>query len=273
MGIRLLEGFDPLSMDIGDLKALLMALTLCASRVLTFIITSPFFNSKSLTKIVRTGIVMSMAIVLTPPVFIELQTTPEIQERFFPLVVKELLLGVILGGLVWMPIRGLEFAGVLLDTQRGSTMAQDYNAMSGSPQVTPTGILLSQIFSGFFFASGGMLIVIGIVFQSTLIWLPYESLPDLNTEVAYLYGIFAGKLILSAVIFALPISGFMLLADIGISFIAKGAPTMNAMTFAMPVKSGILLIMLFSYVAIAFPQIVESFTNSLDFLASLLNDE
>lgn len=268
-----MNGFDPFALETSDINNYLMALSLCASRVLTFIISSPFFNSKSMSRVVRTGVVMAFSILITPSIFVELQANPEIKDDYLALIVKELLLGLVLGGLVWMPIRGLEFAGILLDTQRGSTMAQDYNVTFGSAQVTPTAILLSQLFSGFFFSTGGLLIVMQVVFQSTLIWPPTESLPELNGEVAYLYSMFAGTLIFGAVVFALPISGFMLLADIGIAFIAKGAPTLNALTFGMPVKSGILLIMLFFYIGIAFPNIMDTFTNSLAFMEILFSNE
>jgi len=264
---------DFTALEVSDLNNMLMALALSFCRVLTFIIASPFFNSRSVTRIVRTGLTMALALMLTPMTYEQVISMPDFQARFFSLAVKELLLGMVLGGLVWMPIRGLEFAGVLLDTQRGSTMAQDYNVIFASPQATPTAIFLTQMFSGFFFAIGGMLIVTQVVFQSTVIWPLTDPLPNLQGDIAYLYGVFAATLIFSAVVFALPISGFMLLADIGIAFLAKGAPTLNALTFGMPVKSAILLIMLFFYLGIAFPQIMESFGESLDFLTALLSHE
>ena len=265
-----METVDLLNLSVSDINNIFMAWTLSACRILTFIISSPFFNSKSMTKTVRTGIVVMMSISITPMVFAEIQVNAIVHETFFALVVKELFLGLVLGGVLWMPVRGIEFAGILLDTQRGSTMAQDYNVVFGSPQVTPTGIFLAQVFSGFFFASGGMLLITQVIFESATIWAPYDVLPDLNAEVAFIYGIYAGALIITAVTFALPMSGFMLLADIGIAFIAKGAPTLNALTFGMPIKSGIMLIMLFSYISIAFPSIMSSFEESLNFLTELL---
>lgn len=264
---------DITTLEVTDINNMLMALSLSFCRVLTFVIASPFFNARSVTRIVRTGLTMALALMLTPMTYEQASAMRDFEAQFFPLAVKELLLGLVLGNLVWMPIRGLEFAGVLLDTQRGSTMAQDFNVIFASPQATPTAIFLTQMFSGFFFSIGGLLVVVQVIFQSAQIWPVTDTLPDLKGDVAHLYGVSAGTLIFSAVVFALPISGFMLLADIGIAFLAKGAPTLNALTFGMPVKSAILLIMLFFYLGIAFPQLMESFSESLDFLTALLSDE
>ncbi len=117
-----------------------------------------------------------------------------------------------------------------------------------------------------------MILVMHVIVQSASFWSPTGTWPDLDADLLQLFGSIAGALLLSALMFTLPISGFMLLADIGIAFIAKGAPTLNAMTFGMPVKSGIMLIMLFFYVSIGFPIIMENFEGSTNLLLKIFSD-
>ncbi|MEL6426668.1 MAG: flagellar biosynthetic protein FliR, partial [Pseudomonadota bacterium] len=67
-----------------------------------------------------------------PATFEAFQANPDLTDAFFGLIVKELVIGFLLGVLVWMPSRGVELTGVLLDTQRGGTTAQDYDVIFGA---------------------------------------------------------------------------------------------------------------------------------------------
>ena len=207
-----------------------------------------------------------------PATFEAFQANPDLTDAFFGLIVKELVIGFLLGVLVWMPSRGVELTGVLLDTQRGSTTAQDYDVIFGA-QTPPSGILLVQIFSRYFFAAGGFLLMRLALFDSTVIWPPFEPLPPLAEEAMFAFIRLTGTLYLTAVALALPVSGFMVLADIVIAFVACSAPTLSTLTFGMPVKSAVMLIMLFFYVDIAYPMIFDTFTTSLDLLKSVLSSE
>jgi len=177
-------------------------------------------------------------------------------------IVKELALGFFLGALIWLPVRGLELAGVLLDTQRGGTQAEDFDVVF-SAQTTPVAIFLSQLFAGFFFSAGGFLMVMTMFYQSLEIWPPIELLPPLSHETLLLFIRFAGMVYFTAMVLVLPISGFMLLGDICIAFLARSAPSLNALTLGMPVKSAILLVMLIFYVAVLYPEVLETMAGAL----------
>ncbi len=265
---------DELNLDLSvlssDTTIIVMSISLVLARLLTFLYLSPFFGSKSMGRTVRVGFVFALAIILTPKVFADFKAQEELADYFIALIFKEIIVGLVLGSLVWMPIRGLEFSGILLDTQRGSSMAQDFNVVFSSPQATPTAILLSQLFSGYFFTVGGLIIVISLLFESIAVWPQATILPEFDSEIALLYGQLAGSLLFTAVMFALPISGFMFLADIAIAFAAKSAPTLNALTLGMPVKTAIMILMLFAYVDVAFPGLVEGLFSSIDNLESVL---
>ncbi len=104
---------------------------------------------------VRFGVIASIAFIITPIAFSDFDGGLIKVETYLVLALKEFIIGLVLGGVVWMPVRGLEFAGVLLDTQRGSTMGQDFNVIFNAPQTSYTAIFLTQVFSGLFFTTGG----------------------------------------------------------------------------------------------------------------------
>lgn len=259
--------FDPRQID-----HVVLSLMLVTSRLLAFLYTSPFFSSKTMPRTVRIGFVIALSMIVVPAPFAAFTADPTLSEAFVPLVAKELFVGIVLGSLVWMPVRGLELAGVILDTQRGSTQAQDLDVVFGG-QVTPTAILLNQLFSGYFFSSGGMLLVLVLVFKSFQIWPPTEPLPPFDSSAAIIFVEFVGIAMFAAIVLILPISAMMILADIVIAFLARSAPTLNALTFGMPVKSAILLLFLVAYLDIAYPRIVETLGGALDMMEAVIGNE
>jgi type III secretion protein SpaR/YscT/HrcT len=247
---------------------MVMAVVLIGARVLAFLTVSPFFGRRALSRTVRVGLMLALSILLVPPVFTAFEADPDAANNFVGLLFKEIVIGLVLGVMLWLPVRGLEYAGIFLDTQRGATNGQDFDVIFND-QSTPTGVFLSQMFSGFFFASGGFLLVQMILFDSLAIWPVTEPLPPLDEDAVFLVVRFTGVLFFTAMVFALPISGFMFLADVAIAFVARSAPTLNALVFGMPVKSAILLIMLYLYMDLAFPQLMATFDTTLELMKGM----
>ncbi|WP_282096260.1 EscT/YscT/HrcT family type III secretion system export apparatus protein [Epibacterium ulvae] len=258
--------------NIDDLTLLLMSVVLIIARIQAFLYLSPFFGKSAMTRTVRLGVILSLSFLLAPKVYIEFQTDPEKAQVFVALIFKEILLGLLLGVLMWLPVRSLELAGVLIDTQRGSTQAMGMDVIFGV-QTMPTAQLLLQLFSGFFFAVGGTKIIATVLFSSAEIWPLAETLPDLQLGAAPIFINLAGVLIFSAVSFVLPISFFMVLTDIVIAYIARSAPTLSALTFGMPIKSAVASILLIFYLDIAFPRLIEMFMDATNHLEDVLSYE
>ena len=262
-----------LSPDNRELLDLVLALLLSMARLSGLLAVSPFFSRKSMPRIVRFGLIAAMSLPILHG--LSVQITDEIAKHggnypgYLAVIMKELALGFLLGALIWLPVRGLELAGVILDTQRGSTQAEDFDVVF-SAQTTPVAIFFSQLFAGFFFSSGGFLIVMAMFYQSFSIWPPLDMLPDLSRETILLFICAAGLVYFTATKFVLPISGFMFLADICIAFLARSAPSLNALTLGMPVKSAILLFMLIFYVSILYPEVLQALSGALAMMQQVL---
>lgn len=258
--------------DGADIDIVIQAIVLVAARVQAFFFFAPFIGSRSVPRLVRMGLVMSLTLVAMPA------TVDTIGERspgafdFISLLTRNLMLGTFLGVLVWLPIRGLEIVGVILDTQRGATTAEDFDVIFNA-QTTPTAILLAQIFSGYFFASGGFLIVTWLLMDSVVLWPPANPIPMLEMDQLHLFIRMAGSLFFSAILISLPIAGFLFLGDIGVALIARVAPTLNALAFAMPVKSIILLVMLLFFVELMFPVVFSAFSSAIEIMKAVLEHE
>ena len=256
------EGLD-IAQDV------IMTLVLISVRMQAFLYLSPFFGRSAMSRTVRAGFVLALSIVLFPTTFSTIRFDPDFREVFFGLVFKEILIGLILGVVMWMPVRGLDLTGTLLDTQRGSTQAMGSDVVFGG-QTTTTAVFLLQVFSGYFFAVGGFRLIQNTLFRSADIWPFAEPLPLIDPNTVYKLVELAGAMFFTAIALAIPISALMLLADIVISFLARSAPTLNALTFGMPVKSFILSIMLFYYLDIAYPRIMTELDSALAVVRDLM---
>jgi type III secretion protein T len=252
-----------------DLYGVLIGFMLVLARFSGFFAVSPLFSRKVMPRSVRLGVIVAMGFISGPVVIAEVQMSEGSPSVYAFLVLKELGLGYLLGNLIWLPLRGLELAGVILDTQRGSTQAQDLDVVFGA-QTTPTAIFLSQVFAAYFFSAGGFLIVLSMLFESMKIWPPVAHIPPISENAAILYIRFAGMMFFSATIIVLPISSFMFLADIVIAFLARSAQSLNALTFGMPVKSAVLLVMLIFYLEIIYPKLILTLSSSIKLMIKVL---
>ncbi|MGL6209795.1 MAG: EscT/YscT/HrcT family type III secretion system export apparatus protein [Paracoccaceae bacterium] len=270
--LQIQPALDVRGMGVEDLELLVMAFTLSAARHLAFMVSSPILNKQTMPRLVRLGFSLSLSILIAPASFVAFQADRNLVAFFLPLLGKELIVGFLLGMIIWMPIRGLELVGVIFDTQRGSGNAGDQDPLFGA-STTPTAVLLQQIFAGYFFASGAFLALLLLLVQSTQIWPATAALPLPDQRMIAHFIDMAGALFFVGVVYAIPIAGFMLLADIVIAYLARSAPTLNALVFGMPIKSAIMLIMLVYYVDQAFPALVGHFRMSLEEVARMFSDE
>ncbi|WP_173932912.1 flagellar biosynthetic protein FliR [Chelativorans sp. Marseille-P2723] len=261
--------FSFLASDNRELLDLLLAFMLSVSRLTGFLAASPFFSRRSVPRVVRFGVMAALSFPIMPELAAEIAERKDVLPAYLLLIVKELTLGLFLGALTWLPVRGLELAGAILDTQRGSTQAEDFDVIF-SAQTTPTAIFLSQLFAGYFFAAGGFLMVMTMFYQSVTIWRPLELLPDISPEMMLLFLRFAGMVYITAMVLVLPISGFMFLSDICIAFLARSAQSLNALTLGMPVKSAVLMVMLIFYMSILYPNVLQVLSGALELLKQAL---
>ncbi|MCT8989872.1 flagellar biosynthetic protein FliR [Chelativorans sp. SCAU2101] len=94
--------------------------------------------------------------------------------------------------------------------------------------------------------------------------------PEVTADTMMLFISFAGAVYFTAMALVLPIAGFMLLSDICIAFLARTAPSLNALTLGMPIKSAVLIVMLIFYIGVLFPKVRETLAGALELLKQVL---
>jgi len=243
----------------------LVALILGSTRLMVFVSVAPFMGHSVLSGMTRAAVVFSLYCLLHPMILMQ---TPQM----FPLtgmmavtgiglILKEILLGFLLGYLAGFVFWAIESAGFFIDNQRGAGQASETDPLTGS-QSSPTGSFLFQSLVYVFFATGTFLVFLGIVYASYGFWPVNRFIPAgffTNPAVALFFGECVAKLALNMVLLSAPVVLGCLFTDMSLGLINRFASQLNVYVLSMAIKSGIASFLLIYYFAILMSDAPERF--------------
>jgi type III secretion protein T len=211
----------------------------------------PMLTRESLPGLLRFGVVAAMATLLVPGLLEPVAGAERDVLATAMLVGKESLLGVMLGFLVAVPLWAFDTMGSYIDNQRGASIAQTINPMSGHDS-SPLGELFSQAALTYMLAGGGFVLILGIGYRSFELWPILSWTPHLSDETPQILLGQLDRLTRLAVLLGSPVILSMLLAEIGLALVSRFAPQLQVFFLAMPVKSGIAMFVFAVYAGTLF---------------------
>ncbi len=236
-------------MTVEDLQQLMLVYTMLLPRFMACFVIMPILGKQMLGGgLIRNGVVCSLALFAYPSVADSLPPNLAAMDIML-LIVKEVVLGLVIGFIATIPFWAVESCGFIIDNQRGAAMASVLNPTLGS-QTSPTGLLLTQTLITLFFVGGAFLSLLAALYQSYITW-PVLSLFPLAIEnwVDFFYSQFARMLELGLLL-AAPLLIAMFVAEFGLALISRFAPSLNVFILAMPIKSAIASFLLVVYIGI-----------------------
>ncbi len=135
------------------------------ARVVPAIAIAPFLGGKSVSDPIKIGFGVAVTIIFLPYLIVTAKGPVIVDYMFILLLLKEALLGSLMGFLIAIPFYWSQSAGALIDHQRGSQSLQVQDPMTQS-QTSPTGTFYSNMMLVIFFASGGVLFFFDALFSS-----------------------------------------------------------------------------------------------------------
>ena len=228
----------------------LMAVAVGMPRLFILCMIAPFFGSAVVSGQLRTALVAAIYMILHP--LVQGQLPPDLPvgagevAHLGLLIAKEVLLGLFLGWLAGIPFWAAQSGGFFIDNQRGASMAEGSDALTGE-QTSPTGILFLQGTIYIFFASGAFLVFLGLVYSSYLVWPTTSFLPQLTQSATLFFAEQVSWLMLYMLLLAGPIVVACLLIDISLGLVNRFASQLNVYVLAMPIKSGVASFILLIY--------------------------
>lgn len=215
-------------------------------RMLALVSMLPIFAKQQLTGILRTGVTIVLFLPMLPAMTAQAHVSTLSGPGILFLVMKEALLGFLIGFAIAIPFWAADAAGFVIDNQRGASTNSINNPFT-EDESSPIGMLCALSYIVIFLAMNGLPMTLELVYRSYQIWPVDAPLPVLHSQFAQTYLDLLGTLVRTAIVWAAPALTMMLLAELGLAMISIFAPQMQVFFLAMPVKSGVALFVLTVY--------------------------
>lgn len=255
---------------MADLIPKLPVFLLILVRLTSFFVTVPFFSYKTIPAKSRIFLAVALSWMMTYSIQ---STTIEIDEMFAMLVMKEAVVGLLIGLVAYIIISAVQIAGSFIDFQIGFAIANIIDPMTGAQSP-----LIGQ-----FFQTLALLLLIGTDAHYLLLdgiyysfqYIPLDSVwPHLGDQAV---SIFVMKTFTSvfAIAFqmAIPVVATIFLVDLALGITAKSVPQLNIFVVGFPIKivvSFIVLIIMMSVMVAVMQKLFHvMFTAMRDFMVIL----
>lgn len=237
-----------------DIYRQLTAALLGMPRLFIIATVAPFMGGAVVTGQLRMVLVVALYLPLHVLVVDQLPTMQGISfsvgTQLAFLLMKECLLGLIIGFLVGLAFWAVQSAGFFIDNQRGASMAESADILSGESS-SPVGNLLFQSVVYLFYVSGGFMVFMGVVYASYELWPVTSTLPlHWRMDIPLFFAHRVAWMLTSMLLLAAPITVACLLTDISLGLVNRFASQLNVYVLAMPLKSGIASFLLCFYFAL-----------------------
>lgn len=203
---------------------------------------NPIFGRRNIPTLVRVGMTMMLTFAILS--FTD-ASAPEIQSplSFFVLLLKEFLIGYLIGFIVTLFGYAITFGGEVMDIQMGISMSKVYDP-SSNVSLSLMATYYNTMYMLLFFAAGGHITLLHIFLLSGNI-VPFGQVAFRSEVWSAILDLFSECTILAAK-FMMPIIGIELLVEIGMGLIMKAVPQINVFVLNVQIKLavGILLLTL-----------------------------
>lgn len=167
---------------------------------------------------------------------------------------KETMIGMLIGygsAAVFWVAQGV---GAMADTLSGFNSVQLNNPLSGE-ESTPVSDLLLQLVVALFFQLGGMLVFIGVIFDSFHVWPLLSALPALSKAPDLFVISQTDSMLENIVKFAAPLMLVLVLIDLGFGLMTRTADKLEPSGLSQPVRGVVTLLMLALLVGVLLSQV------------------
>jgi type III secretion protein T len=250
------------------LKAFLLGMSLLMARPMVIFTIIPFMSSSVISGVLQMVMIFSLTLPLAPMVLPQFMLHPPTMDQTLLILIKEALVGIVIGFLTGIPFWIAEGVGFVVDNQRGTTMASVFNPLSGET-TSPLGILLNVTSTALFFASGCFLIFLSVFYGSYLLWPIDTWIPSIDGRFVNFFLGSVDHMFRAIVLYASPMMILMFLSDFGLGLMNRFAQQLNVFTLSMPIKSALALFILILYMAILFEFFKDEFNSAFILLGEI----
>ncbi|WP_078547106.1 flagellar biosynthetic protein FliR [Litchfieldia alkalitelluris] len=253
-----------------DLFVNFPAFLLVLVRVVSFFATLPLFSYRSIPATHRVGIGFILAWIMffaiDAPVI-------SIDGNYFMLIIKEALVGLLIGLMAYIILSAIQIAGAFIDFQMGFAIANVIDPQTGAQSPLVGQYLYTFALLLLLALNGHHLLLDGIYYSYQFIsldqlWLPFGD----ENVVEFVIRSF-GKAFLIAFQMSIPVVGALFLIDVALGIVARTVPQLNVFVVGLPLKiavSFIVLILVMTAMFMVVQQLFETMIYTMRGLMELL---
>lgn len=211
---------------------LLPAFLLVFVRVLGFFVTMPIFSYRTIPMPFKIGMSFYLAIAMT---YAADGVTITFNSTYPFLLVKELMVGILIGLIAYMILAAVQIAGGFIDFQMGFAIANVIDPQTGaqSPLIGQYFYMIALLF--LLSVNGHHLLIDGI--YNSYQFIPLDRFIPFSREGIINFVIdVCNHMFIIAFQIAIPIVGCLFLVDIALGIIARTVPQLNVFVVGLPLK-------------------------------------
>ncbi|WP_066288999.1 flagellar biosynthetic protein FliR [Bacillus sp. FJAT-29937] len=244
------------------------AFLLILVRVTSFFLMMPLFSYRSIPTAAKIGLGFFMSLIM---VFTIDAPVLEIDSLYFLLIIKEALVGLLIGFIAYLILSAIQIAGGFIDFQMGFAIANVIDPQTGA-QSPLMGQYLYTI--GLFFlltVNGHHLLLDGVFYSYQFIPLEQPWISFGNENMAeYVVKAFNSMFII-AFQMSIPVVGSLFLVDIALGIVARTVPQLNVFVVGLPLKIGVSFIVLLAVMSIMLLVVSQLFELMLSTMRGLMD--
>lgn len=218
----------------------------------------PMFSRQALPGILRIGVAFSLAIFIVPSLVDQALAVSRSGLLVLGIVLKEVIIGFVLGFVIALPIWAFEIMGAYVDNQRGASIAATISPLTGHDS-SPLGDLFGQAAVTFLLISGGYMLILSLIYDSFIIWPVFDWIPRFNSETPMILLQQMDRLMSLAVLLSAPVIFAMFLAEFGLGLVSRFVPQLQVFFMAMPIKSALAMFVFAVYATTLFGYAQDEF--------------
>ena len=246
------------------------AFLLILVRVTSFFLMMPLFSYRTIPTTFKVGLGFFLSIIIYFSMDVPLM---EINSGYYLLILKEALVGILVGIMAYIILSAIQVAGGFIDFQMGFAIANVIDPQTGA-QSPLTGQYL-YIMALFFLlmVNGHHLILDGIYYSYQFIPIDQAWLPLGQQSIVQFVTKSFSTMFMIALQMSIPVVGSLFLVDVALGILARTFPQLNIFVVGMPLKIGVsfvILIVVMSTIMVVVSRLFETMLTTMRGLMSLL---
>lgn len=222
--------------QLVDLQTYVVAWAIALARIGGFAAVFPVYARAGLNGLLRGGVSLALSLPLVPFIAVTVMPDKTALLQLPPILLKEVIVGALMGLFLGAPIWAAEIAGEILDLQRGVTFADIADPTSQSNN-NVTGNFFALLILAIYFASGGFNITIKALYDSYGLWPIQSFMPIFSDQSGKLLLDLLDDIMSMGFMLVVPLVLAFLLADLSLALVARAAPQINIFILSLTVKN------------------------------------